>query len=46
MCTTKMLEYVLDDKIESADSFNTNSANTYKNFCKKHNIKLNATPSG
>lgn len=45
-CTTKMLEYALDDKVEDVDSFNTDSASAYRKFCKKHNIKLNAIPSG
>ena len=43
-CTTKMLEYALDDKVEDVDSFNTDSASAYRKFCKKHNIKLNAIP--
>ena len=45
-CTTKMLEYALDDKVEDVNSFNTDSASAYRKFCKKHNIKLNAIPSG
>lgn len=45
-CTTKMLEYALDDKVEDVNSFNTDSASSYRKFCKKHNIKLNAIPSG
>ena len=45
-CTTEMLEYALDDKVEDVDRFNTDSASAYRKFCKKHNIKLNAIPSG
>lgn len=45
-CTTQMLEYAIDDKVEDVNSFNTDSASTYRKFCKKHHIKLNAIPSG
>ena len=45
-CTTQMLEYALDDKVEYVNNFNTDSASAYRTFCKKHHIKLNAIPSG
>lgn len=45
-CTTQMLEYALDDKVEYVNNFNTDSASAYRTFCKKHHIKLNAITSG
>ena len=45
-CTTEMLENALGDKVEGVNSFNTDSASAYQKFCKNHNIKLNAIPSG
>lgn len=45
-CTTKMLENALKDKVENVNNFNTDSASAYQKFCKDHNIKLNAVPSG
>lgn len=45
-CTTKMLENALDSKVKKVNSFNTDSASAYRKFCKKHNIILNAIPSG
>ena len=45
-CTTEMLESALGDKVENADSFNTDSASAYQKFCKEHKIELNAVPSG
>lgn len=45
-CTTEMLEKVLDNRVQDVSEFNTDSATAYRKFCKKHNIKLNAVPSG
>ena len=45
-CTTEMLENALGNKVENVDYFNTDSASAYQKFCKNHNIKLNAIPSG
>ena len=45
-CTTEMLENSLGEKVEHVNSFNTDSASAYQKFCKNHNIKLNAIPSG
>lgn len=45
-CTTKMLENILGDRVIEVNSFNTDSATAYRKFCKKHQIKLNAIPSG
>ena len=45
-CTTDMLEKALGDKVSQASIFNTDSATAYRKFCKKHNIKLCAIPSG
>lgn len=45
-CTTDMLEKILADRVKEANEFNTDSATAYRKFCKKHNIKLNAIPSG
>ena len=41
-----MLEKALGDKVSQASIFNTDSATAYRKFCKKHNIKLCAIPSG
>ena len=45
-CTTDMLENVLYNRVDDVDNFNADSATAYQKFCKKHNIKLNAIPSG
>lgn len=45
-CTTIMLEDALGTKVEKANNFNTDSASAYRKFCKNHNIRLNAIPSG
>lgn len=45
-CTTEMLESALGDKVSEANNFNTDSATAYRKFCKNHNIKLHAVPSG
>ncbi|MCI6266088.1 MAG: IS1595 family transposase [Bacilli bacterium] len=44
--TTKMLEEQLGDKVENVDLITADSASAYQEFCKKHNIKLIAIPSG
>lgn len=45
-CTTDMLEDALGNKVTDTNNFNTDSATAYRKFCKKHNIKLHAVPSG
>ena len=45
-CTTDMLENVLYNRVDDVDNFNADSASAYQKFCKKHNINLNAIPSG
>jgi len=45
-CTTNMLESALGKKVDNVNAFNTDSASAYQKFCKDHNIKLNAIPSG
>ena len=45
-CTTNMLENSLGKKINNAKSVNADSASAYQNFCSKHNLRLNAVPSG
>ena len=45
-CTTDMLENVLYNRVDDVDNFNADSATAYQKFCKKHNINLNAIPSG
>ena len=45
-CTTEMLETAFSEKVENVDNFNTDSASAYQRFCKNHDIKLNAVPSG
>lgn len=44
--TIKMLDEQLSDKVEKVDLITADSASTYQVFCKKHNIKLVAIPSG
>lgn len=45
-CTTEMLENILGKKLKNAKSINVDSASAYQEFCLKHNLKLNAVPSG
>ena len=45
-CTTEMLENSLGKKLKNAKSINADSASAYQEFCLKHNLKLNAVPSG
>ena len=45
-CTTDMLENFLYNRVDDVDNFNADSASAYQKFCKKHNINLNAIPSG
>ena len=41
-----MLEKSLGKKLNNAKSINADSASAYQDFCKKHNLKLQAVPSG
>ena len=41
-----MLDEQLGDKVEKVDLITADSASAYQVFCKKHNIKLVAIPSG
>ena len=45
-CTTNMLEDCLSTKIEKVNVLTSDSASAYQEFCSKHNIKLQAIPSG
>lgn len=45
-CTTDMLENSLGKIIENAKSITSDSASAYQELCSKHNIRLNAIPSG
>lgn len=45
-CTTEMLKNALGNKVKKVNILNADSASTYQKFCKNHNIKLNAIPSG
>ena len=45
-CTTNMLEDCLNTKVKNVNSLTSDSASAYQQFCKDHNIKLQAIPSG
>lgn len=45
-CTTNMIENSLGKKLKNAIELNADSASAYQEFCKCHNLKLNAVPSG
>lgn len=45
-CTTEMLENSLGKKLKDAKLVNADSASAYQEFCSKHNLKLQAVPSG